>query len=772
MPYENLNETEMGILGAIEKEMQKGTRNYQSLPPEFKHEIEHFASPHLTDAIAERLPDFDFTVAARYLKKHWIRLQCGFCQIWTEVNMTEGIPLACSSCKRRTKEFRWDAGKMATWLMDNYKFAYLMDIETLEVYDEERGVWIEYAEELIRKELYAIDHDNMTAHIANEAIASVKASCSVYKNIFTGAIRRNEDNVLFNLQNGIYSLKDKKLLPHDPSMYFMGQLPITYDPAAEPARIAKAFWEVSMTAPPEDDLTQPAIPHWDRYISLFEYAAWIFMPDNNFQKIALFWGEGSNGKDVVHHVYRALVGEDNSASVNMYQITKNRFAPAGLYNKLLNTAGEVAYDKPLEDTNTLKTLRGENPMTVELKGKPLFSMKWHGKCFFNANRFPKTTDDTTGFYRTWQIQKFENVFNEKRGNIDTHLKDKLTTENELSGLFNVIVNGFLPLLMTREGFTFSMTVQEIKNLYDRKSDSSKVYIDNRIVADPDGRIWKDELRNAYEAYTDKERLPLETDKSFRMTLNSSGLPFGEKQEGGRRYYQGIRFKTAEELKAEEQPTHESVPIEAEEFIRYYIGMQSEKLAITQVNEINKIILILRKYQGIVDLEGIAKKAVNPVKPVLIGSEENPVKPVNPVISGSEMTGNAIKPVKPVLITSDHTSTAAAGSSSHLPSGSTEASPNSDGAGSPQETSPPGQPTIKDAMDTILDILKKANGSAYLSSDTGKWDLLYNSMPSYPHEMLDTAMHRLQYQGDIHNPKGGMWKLVHYNDSGDTDVTME
>ena len=742
MRIENLNETELGILNAIEKAVQSGTKDYPSLPPELKHDIEHFGTPRLCEAVAEKLPGFNFTMAARYFKKHWIRLQCGFCQTWTEVNITEGIPHACSACKRRTKEFSWHAGKMATWLMDNYRFAYLMDIETLEVYDDERGVWIEYAEELIKKELYAIDHDNMTAHIANEAIASIKASCGVYKDIFAGAIRRTEGDIFINLRNGVYSVQEKALLPHDPSMYFMGQLPIMYNPTAEPAMIARVFWDVSMTAPPEDDLTKPAIPHWDRFISLFEYAAWIFMPDNRFQKIALFWGEGSNGKDVVHHIYRALVGDENSASINMDQIIKNRFAPAGLYNKLLNTAGEVAYDRPLEDTNTLKTLRGENPMTVEFKGKPLFSMKWHGKCFFNANRFPKTTDDTTGFYRTWQIQKFENVFNEKRGNVDTRLKDKLTTEKELSGLFNFIVNGFLPLLMAREGFTFSMTVQEIKNLYDRKSDSAKVYIDSRIVPDLDGRIWKDELRSAYEAYTDEERLPLETDKSFRMTLNSSGLPFAEKQEGGRRYYQGIRFKTAEELSAEAEPIRESVPVGAQEFIKYYLEKQSG-LSMTQVNNINNILSILCKYKDIIKLEKYEKKAVNPVNPVFTRSEENPVNPVKPVIP---------------TIFNDHTSSAA-GSSSHLPSGSSGASAGSgvhlpaDGVGVAHAPTPPGNkpsPNPELVQGRVQSFISRLPISGVIAGPKwGDWSYLINSnFADLPQEELVREFKKALELGDL------------------------
>jgi hypothetical protein len=386
---------------------------------------------------------------------------------------------------------------------------------------------------------------------------------------------------------------------------------------------------------------------------------------------------------------------------------------------MLNTAGEVEYSRPLVNTGIIKQLRGESSITVEFKGKPPFQMVWHGKCFFNANKFPKSPDNTVGFYRTWLIQKFENEFSTERKNIDTHLKDKLVTDEELSGLFNVVVDCFLPFLMNRDDFTFSMTVEEIADLYKRKSDSVQVFVEDRVVIDAEAMMSKPDMRKEYETFVKREGLMLDSDKGFKQTLDRLAIPYGEKQIDGVRYWKGIRAKSAEELVDADEPEPSQVPDDPQEFLCYYLSRQGIKLPNNGINRINGLFNICGKQTNIEKLKEYGENAVNPVKPVLIGSEENPVKPVNPVISGSEMTGNAIKPVKPVnpvisgsemtgnaikpvkpvLITSDHTSTATAGSSSHLPSGSSEASPqgqdhspNGDGAGSPQEASPPGQPT--------------------------------------------------------------------------------
>ena len=129
-------------------------------------------------------------------------------------------------------------------------------------------------------------------------------------------------------------------------------------------------------------------------------------------------------------------------------------------------------------------------MTVEHKNKRAFQIVWTGKCFFNANKFPKTTDDTMAFYRSWQIQQFSNVFNTELGNVDTRIKNKLVTEKELAGLFNVVVDFFLPILLGREGFTFSQKVGEIEEIYKRRSDSAKVFIEDMLIADSNGQAFK------------------------------------------------------------------------------------------------------------------------------------------------------------------------------------------------------------------------------------------------------------------------------------------
>ena len=613
--------------------------------------------------------------------------RCSFCDaVQQPYNMRkEGIVEKCDSCKRNT--FTFNPPRMAKWIMRNYRFIYILEMEELYAYTIE-GIWGKYAEGLIKGDLYTVAPKIMTAHKANEVIAAVKALNQIHINrVSTTPVLEDRGNILIKVRNGIFDVGAHALLPDDPDRYFLGRLPITYVAGVMPSKLPQFYWQVSK-------------PHWDRCFSLYEEAAWVFMPKNNFQKSVLRWGAGSNGKDKVNATLRNLVGAENATAANIYQLSENRFSAAGLFGKLVNTGGEIDYSDPLKHTGIIKQLRGESPIRVENKGKPAFDMLWTGKAFFNANKFPKTSDDTVGFYRTWKIDKFENVFSEEEGNIDINLESKLGTENEITGFFNIIVDWFLPLLMKRQGFTFTQTAEEVADTYKRKSDSVRIFIEEMIVPDSQAEISKADMRKAYEGYCQREDLMIESEKGFKQTLNNSGLSYSEPQINKERYWRGIRLKTTAELQkkladaTDDQP--EVIPNDPKEFIRFYLKKQGITEDSHNFNSFHSFFSILVNKSVVENLEEYKENPVNPVNPVLTGSEEKLVKPV---ISESEMTGNAIKPVKPVLITSDHTSTATAGSSSHLPSGSSEASPqgqdhspNGDGAGSPQEASPPGQPT--------------------------------------------------------------------------------
>jgi putative DNA primase/helicase len=74
----------------------------------------------------------------------------------------------------------------------------------------------------------------------------------------------------------------------------------------------------------------------------------------------------------------------------------------------------------------------------------------HAKPLFSANEIPKTEDESDAFFSRLIIINFPNQFLGDKA--DPSLIDKLTTEEELSGLLKLILKR-LPGVLTRGIFT-------------------------------------------------------------------------------------------------------------------------------------------------------------------------------------------------------------------------------------------------------------------------------------------------------------------------------
>ena len=65
-----------------------------------------------------------------------------------------------------------------------------------------------------------------------------------------------------------------------------------------------------------------------------------------------------------------------------------------------------------------------------------YDTRLHAKLFFSANKIPTTHDTSDAFFRRYVIISFPNNF---EGKDEPDLLSKLTTEDELSGIFNVLM---------------------------------------------------------------------------------------------------------------------------------------------------------------------------------------------------------------------------------------------------------------------------------------------------------------------------------------------
>ena len=75
---------------------------------------------------------------------------------------------------------------------------------------------------------------------------------------------------------------------------------------------------------------------------------------------------------------------------------------------------------------------------MEKKGKEHFNMKNHAKMFYSCNQLPEINDDTDAAFRRFIITEWNQQFLGNKAN--KNLFNELTTEDELSGILNLLIH--------------------------------------------------------------------------------------------------------------------------------------------------------------------------------------------------------------------------------------------------------------------------------------------------------------------------------------------
>lgn len=259
-----------------------------------------------------------------------------------------------------------------------------------------------------------------------------------------------------NFKNGIYDLKQRKLIPHDHKFKFQYYVPVDFDPKAICPTWDKLLENVTLDRPELQNI-------------LNEYFGYALsnMSYGKFQKALIMDGAGSNGKTTIINAVRMVLGEKNSSDVSMSEMNKNRFLSFDLVNRLMNVSEEE--DKAVfNSTGMFKRLTGNSPIHVEQKGKQGWSFCSRAKVVMTYNEMPFLGDLSEGMLRRLMIIPFE--MNTKM-QPDRKIENVLgLIENEVSGIANRWIQ-HLHLLLDRGEFTQSHLVHNKINELRVSSDS-------------------------------------------------------------------------------------------------------------------------------------------------------------------------------------------------------------------------------------------------------------------------------------------------------------
>jgi P4 family phage/plasmid primase-like protien len=307
------------------------------------------------------------------------------------------------------------------------------------------------------------------------------------------------------VKNGVFDLNRCILLPHSPEWFFLSRLNVNYDPAAKCPRFEQFLNDVLL---PEDIL------------AMEEAIGYLLERGMPFHVMFFLLGSGRNGKGTLLHVLEQFVGKDAFETKSLQQLSTDGFDRAYLHGMLANFSGEVS-DKPLSRTGWLKQLSGGD--VVDGDRKFLSSIKFENKAklWFSMNIPPFTPEITLAWWSRIMIFEFRKTFLLGAPGTDPFLREKLTTDEELSGIFNLAVQGH-KRLMKNLSFSYTKCIDEVENLWAVASDTVHGWVHDNCEEDRDYELTlaKSAVYENYKAYCGIKRLaPLANNKFYEVLKN-------------------------------------------------------------------------------------------------------------------------------------------------------------------------------------------------------------------------------------------------------------
>lgn len=233
---------------------------------------------------------------------------------------------------------------------------------------------------------------------------------------------------IINFQNGILDLDTLKLSPHSKDALCTVQMPVEWNgifvehPELAQSPIFDKYLNTLTDGYSEKDKN-------DIKTVLLEVIGVVLsnIPGYKFKKALLVYGKGNTGKTQIRNLAISLVGERNSAVVELADL-ETREGPSRAYKKRLIGSGDMKFGTAGQIA-TFKDATGGETLPIRFLYKEAFPAKITGVFWFGANFLPLFGGDKGD----WVYERFipvqcKNVIPEEER--DPDLLEKLLTEKD------------------------------------------------------------------------------------------------------------------------------------------------------------------------------------------------------------------------------------------------------------------------------------------------------------------------------------------------------
>jgi putative DNA primase/helicase len=276
----------------------------------------------------------------------------------------------------------------------------------------------------------------MIEHIPNLSQSKRKEVLS-YLNLLVKKDSDVADANLIAFKNGVFNIADESFTDFSPEYVITNKIPHNYNPDAKSELLDRVMNKLAC-----NDESVNAL--------LYQAIGYCFYRRNELRKSFFLLGEKRNGKSTFLDMVGTLLGEDNTANLDLCEIG-HEFKTAELTGKLANIGDDIN-DEWVSNTAIFKKVVSGDIITVAKKGKDPYKLRSYAKFFFSANSLPRLGrgKDSRAILDRLVIVPFDAKFSKKDADYDPFIKYKLRSKEVMEALIAKSIPALREVLINQE----------------------------------------------------------------------------------------------------------------------------------------------------------------------------------------------------------------------------------------------------------------------------------------------------------------------------------
>lgn len=450
------------------------------------------------------------------------------------IDLHKGVALYCAEMSERYSDKGWFIWDGQRWARDSTGEIYLLGDKVRGFIDQRV---LDEPDEGARQQLRKIATSLESRSKISEMLKMAAPFLSARLNEF------DQDEWLFNVENGTIDLRTGELKRHDPNQLITKLAPVEYDPSATAPR-----WEAFLDRIFEGNAN---------LIHFMQKAIGYSLTGSIREQVVFFlYGTGRNGKSTLLDTVKEMMGDyATHTRTETLMVRRGGGVPndeARLDGARLVTATETEDGKRLSEP-FIKQISGGEAITARYMRAEFFEFKPQFKLFFGTNHKPAIRGTDYAIWRRIRLVPFNVTITDEE--CDPDLAKKLL--EELPGILNWAITGCL--MWQNEGLGLPDEVAAAVEAYRTEQDVLGGFFDDVCIINPLAKVAKGKLYEAYcewcEANGEK---PLSQRKvGTRMTERG----FTEKRTERTRFWQGIGLQTDNKLEFKAETNNKPGTIE-------------------------------------------------------------------------------------------------------------------------------------------------------------------------------------------------------------------